>query len=287
MILTTEIFQLPQLPSMLPAYRRAVTSALTRSQSDGDSLPSWEVRVASVPVSPQRLDAYRAVCGLLDAPTLPITYPQVLAGSLHMHVMSRPGFPFPMMGLVHVANEIEQLRPIASAELLDLRVRLGELRRVRRGYEFDLLTEVESGGDLVWRSRMSILRMTAGDGVAARDKRPVSAPVASAAHYLQLDAPRDIGRRYARVSGDYNPIHLSAPSARLFGFPRAIAHGMWTLARCLALLSDGRQVSRLDVQFKKPLLLPGRAALRYEPGEEIAFLLLGRAGRIHLQGRLR
>ena len=50
--------------------------------------------------------------------------------------------------------------------------------------------------------------------------------------------PSDLGRRYGSVSGDLNPIHLSDPTAKLFGFPRAIAHGMWTKARCLAALHD-------------------------------------------------
>jgi acyl dehydratase len=49
-------------------------------------------------------------------------------------------------------------------------------------------------------------------------------------------APADIGRRYGLVSGDMNPIHLSAPSAKLFGFRQAIAHGLWTKARALAAM---------------------------------------------------
>jgi hypothetical protein len=72
--------------------------------------------------------------------------------------------------------------------------------------------------------------------------------------------PRDIGRRYAAVSGDRNPIHMHALSARLLGFPAAIAHGMWTKARCLAAF-EGRipDAFVIEAEFKSPLLIPGRA----------------------------
>jgi acyl dehydratase len=66
-----------------------------------------------------------------------------------------------------------------------------------------------------------------------------------------------VGRRYAAVSGDVNPIHLNPLVAKLFGFRRAIAHGMWLKARCLAAL-EGRLPDALtaEVEFKSPLLLP-------------------------------
>ena len=69
--------------------------------------------------------------------------------------------------------------------------------------------------------------------------------------------PGDLGRRYGSVSGDLNPIHVHPLTARLFGFPSAIAHGMWTKARCLAAL-DGRlpDAFTVEVAFKRPILLP-------------------------------
>ena len=62
------------------------------------------------------------------------------------------------------------------------------------------------------------------------------------------------------MSQDYNPIHLYGFTAKLFGFPRAIAHGLWSAARCLALLQDKLPTPPVaySVQFKQPLLLPGR-----------------------------
>ena len=59
------------------------------------------------------------------------------------------------------------------------------------------------------------------------------------------------------MSGDHNPIHLHALSAKALGFPRAIAHGMWTKARCLASLRLPDAFA-VDVRFKKPILLPSK-----------------------------
>ena len=78
-----------------------------------------------------------------------------------------------------------------------------------------------------------------------------------------LRVPDDIGRRYAAVSGDVNPIHLNPLAAKAFGFPRAIAHGMWTHARSLAALEGRLPAGPLTVraQFAKPVLLPSTVAL--------------------------
>ncbi|MEU4162465.1 MaoC/PaaZ C-terminal domain-containing protein [Actinoplanes sp. NPDC026670] len=78
--------------------------------------------------------------------------------------------------------------------------------------------------------------------------------------------PARVGTDYAGVSGDRNPIHTSWLGARLFGFPRPIAHGMWTMAHALAAL-EGRlpETCTVDVTFKKPLLLPARATFTTAP----------------------
>ena len=136
---------------------------------------------------------------------------------------------------------------------------------------------------------MTILfRVPGPKGAAAKS----AAPPAALAEYKNFDVAADIGRKYAKVSGDYNPIHMSAMSAKLFGFPRAIAHGMWTLARVTALVQDqlgGVAPKALDVQFKLPLLLPARVAAKYQrQGSGVNFAVLARSSdKVHLTGTLR
>jgi acyl dehydratase len=76
-----------------------------------------------------------------------------------------------------------------------------------------------------------------------------------------------MGRRYAKVSGDFNPIHWHALTARPFGFKRAIVHGMWTLAACLARLGEALPTAGVTVRcdFLKPVVLPSEVHFRAGP----------------------
>ncbi|GEC04786.1 hypothetical protein SSP24_24410 [Streptomyces spinoverrucosus] len=89
----------------------------------------------------------------------------------------------------------------------------------------------------------------------------------------------DIGRRYAAVSGDRNPIHLHPLTARLFGFPRPIAHGMWTVARCLAAHGTPEAVL-VRAEFRAPVPLPGTVEYATEGGR----FELRRGDRLHVSG---
>jgi acyl dehydratase len=79
-------------------------------------------------------------------------------------------------------------------------------------------------------------------------------------------------------------------TAKLFGFQRAIAHGMWTKARALSYLLPAEPLERAStsVEFKTPLLLPGRAALWTERSTHGAqFEVRDKKGvRPHLRGQL-
>lgn len=70
-----------------------------------------------------------------------------------------------------------------------------------------------------------------------------------------------LGRRYARVSGDFNPIHLNKWSVKLVGFKRHIIHGMWAKSYCISSLekltpSLFLQGFEVNTIFKQPLYLP-------------------------------
>lgn len=284
--LSATLESLPGLPSPYPAYGRAVLSALIPRGQPPCVLPELRTQVTGVRPDPERLAAYREVCGLAPSGHLPITYPQVLAMGMHLHLLSWPQFPLPLFGLVHVANVIDQHRPLPADQPLDLEAWIGESRLVRHGLAFDLLTRASVDGRCHWSAVTTILQVRHRAGGSSR----VRSSTARRGRHRPFEAPVDIGRRYAGVSGDYNPIHLSAVTARLFGFRRAIAHGMWTLARCLALLPevDTGAVARLTAEFKQPLFLPSRAKLHWrDTGRPRRFTLIGEGGEVHLLGALR
>jgi len=98
--------------------------------------------------------------------------------------------------------------------------------------------------------------------------------------------PGDLGRRYGAASGDRNPIHMHDLSAKLFGFPHAIAHGMWTKARSLAAL-EGRLPAAYEVEvaFKKPILLPAEVTFgSVQERGTIRLSVRSRDGAPHLDG---
>lgn len=286
--------QLQQMPAVAPAMIAALTTVRRRPRED-TVVPDLGTRIDGVRADPDKLYGYRQVCGFAAATSLPVTYPQVLAAPVHLQMMIRNGFPIPLLGMVHVRNRIEQLRPIDALETLSFEIDVGQLRRVKAGLELDVRTRCSADGysEPVWQSTMTVLhrvREKREDG-PGKPAPAVPAPLVESTQTVQIEAPEDTGRRYARVAGDYNPIHLHPLSARLFGFKHAIAHGMWTLARCCAELEMAlaAPIGEVEAAFKRPLLLPGHASLKWTESEQgVEYGLLGRQlGEVHLLGHLR
>ena len=251
-------------PNMAALFARAALTARGR----GGELPDTRLVRTGVGVDPAALAGYVRVCRFPLADTLPVTYPHVLAFPLQVALMTDRAFPLALPGLVHVRNRVEQLRPMGTQEPLDLEVRAERFAAHRGGATVDLCASVSVSGEEVWRGRSTYLARgaTAPEGAPAADVEvPVSALQRAVASWR---VPDDAGRRYARVSGDVNPIHLSGLTAKAFGFKRAIAHGMWVKARALAALT-GRLPDAVaaDVVFRKPLFLPSTVELATAPAE--------------------
>jgi acyl dehydratase len=193
-----------------------------------------------------------------------------------MRLMTDGAFPFGVLGLVHVENRIEHLRPVTTGERPSLRVHAEALRDHPRGRQFDVVAVATAGGERVWEGRSTYLRRGGGAGGAPAEDHPTSERPAPPAPEAIWNVPAGIGRRYGAVSGDRNPIHLHDLSARLFGMPRAIAHGMWLKARALAALEPELPATfTAGVRFKKPVLLPATVAFSTTPHDD------GRAFAVH------
>jgi acyl dehydratase len=275
--MTPDVVELAAPPSTRTTFRRAAAGMLRKRS--GKELPDTTLVLRDVVTDRAGLAAYDKVCGYRLSDTLPATYPHVLAFPLALALMSAGDFPFPVVGLVHVANHIEQLRPIGADEHLELTVRAADLREHERGRQFDVRATASVGDDVVWRGVSTYLRKT-GRGTP---REPEPAPPATALWRVGAD----VGHRYAQVSGDHNPIHTSRLGARAFGFPRPIAHGMWSAARCLAAL-EGRlpDAYTVEVSFRRPVPLPATVAFAAtaRPGGWEFSLHDPRSGAPHLTG---
>jgi len=242
---------LPMLPGA------SLVPGLAKRDPQPTGLPDLAIARHDVRVDPDHLARYRELCGFPRKDVLPLTYPHVLAFPMHLAVMTDGAFPFPAIGTVHLDNSLTQHRPIAPDEQLQITVRPAALRAHPKGSLFDLVTTVHSAAEPVWEATSTFLRRGTGDPDAPGGATLADPPPGT----VDWRLPADLGRRYAAVSGDHNPIHLYALTAKAFGFPRQIAHGMWSKARCLAAIENRLpDAVRVDVGFRKPVLLPGTVA---------------------------
>nr|WP_242624434.1 MaoC/PaaZ C-terminal domain-containing protein [Micromonospora kangleipakensis] len=274
------------MPAAGALYRRALLGALPGvGGRRSDTLPAVELTVTGVAVDRAHLADYDRLCGFRLADRLPATYPHVMGFPLALRLMTAPEFPIPLTGVVHVANRITVHRPVEAGERLDFRTYAENLRPHDRGRQLDVVLVGSVDGEEVWRGVSTYLgkERTAGGG-ERRDRGDRPTPPAPSAHWRLT--PR-VGTDYARVSGDHNPIHTSRLGARLFGFPRPIAHGMWSKAHCLAALESRLpDAYTVDVAFKLPVRLPSTVAFNATPGWDFA-LHDARSGRPHLVGTIR
>jgi acyl dehydratase len=316
-------------PSVLPSFARAAASMIPGASflpfvpGRGKEIPDIELRLAGVRPERENVAAYAKVCGFTLREQLPPAYPHVLAFPMHMAAMADGRFPFGAVGLVHIENRIVQHRPIGLDEELEIRVRTTPLEVHPRGRAFSIVSEALVGGELVWEDVSRFLRRGGGsqsglEGASASGSEAGSAeaearastatprgstgkpggesPAGGPVSETDLPAtaewklPGDLGRRYAGVSGDRNPIHMHSLLAKPLGFPRAIAHGMWTKARCLAALENRLpDAFSVEARFRKPILLPARVVFASaQQGQQIDFAVRdAKRGAPHLEGHTR
>ena len=264
--------ELPKIPALMDEYRNAVKDILpvvgsTRSAKDN---PKTAFEVRGVKIDVPHLAAYCSATDLRLTNELPLTYPYVLSFPIVMKVLTAPDFPFGAVGAVHLNNVIEQKRALTVDDVLDIKVHAENLREHNKGLLIDLVTEITSGGEVVWRQVSGFLakgaKLSSSSPLAGGEKTDgVILPI------TELADPRPTAnvrvtpsqiKDYAEASGDKNPIHVSGVGAKAFGFPAVIAHGMWSAARLLATLEgEIPSAARYTVQFAKPVTLPATVAV--------------------------
>ncbi len=255
----------------------------------GSTLPDRTLTVGELPIDRANVAAYAAVTGLRYGDTVPLTYPFALTFPTVMELITGFDFPFPAMGSVHVENHITQHRPIAVTDTVSIRTRAQNMREHRKGLLVDVLTDVAVGNDTAWSQVTTFLHQQRTSLSGEPKPVPVKQPKLPPPNAILRITPGQI-RRYASIGGDHNPIHTSTIGARLFGFPTAIAHGMFSAAAVLANI-EGQipDAVSYSVKFGKPILLPASAGLyvdRVQDGWDLALRNMSK-GYPHLTGEIR
>ena len=256
---------LTKMPSIATLYRRSITPK-KHIAKNASEIPSQSIEIHRISLNRKKVEAYAEVCGFnYNKQNIPLTYPHILAFTLQLELMTRKAFPIPILGLVHLRNTITRLKPISIDAELSIAVVLSEARQTDKGIEVDFRSEASNKGELVWHSVSTYLY---------RQKQTASQPQVKKKHspfkkfrYSEFwNLKENTGRRYAKVSGDANPIHIHKWAAQFFGFKQAVVHGMWTKARTIGAIlplikSDKVTVS---VEFKQPVFLPSKTILHYQ-----------------------
>lgn len=285
---------LKELPGTADIYRRALIGMLPVVGKSGKvspdaTLPDTVFTLSDVKVDLDQLAAYSASTGQRFGDTLPLTFPFVLQFPLVMKLLVGGDFPLTAIGSVHIENTIERFRPIGVTEPLSISTHAENLREHRKGMLVDVISEFSVGQELVARQTATFLsqqRTSLSDGPRAEAPKDHRPPPPDA----KLAANLGLIRQYAAASGDRNPIHMSDLSAKAFGFPRAIAHGMWTAARVVANV-EGQLADEVtyNVRFGKPIILPAKVNVytqRVDDGFDIS-VLNPKKGYPHLTATLR
>ena len=283
-------------PAVWSMYPKIMVSRKPSLVPEGGEVPRIESRLAKVVIDRKHLAQYSQICGAAAGATLPIAYPHILAMPLHLAMLGAEAFPVKLFGLVHVQNRIAMREPLSADEaggdpLLDRRP---SRYRARPGIRS--AHRIRRGGRAALGRDLHVPRAQATRRRAPRKTTTVSRAVENGADGVAIKsssfrAPAGLGRRYGFISGDVNPIHMSDLTARAFGFPRAIAHGMWSLGR-LASDFEAEQFNggcELTVNFKLPIYMPAWLMLqRWEIENGSAFALRDAQGeKPHLTGTLK
>lgn len=249
-------------PNLAKEFGRAVLTARSRQGGRG-SLPATRLEQRGVRVDRDQLVRYQRLCGLDVSDSLPATFPHLLGFPLQAQLMAAPDFPLPLPGLVHIANRTTVHRALTAGDALDVRVHAENLVPHAKGSTVDLVASASIDGQVVWDSSSTYLHRGRPTGPVAERPKPPTPTAPRLASVWRL--PADLGRQYAAIAGDVNPIHLHPLTAKAMGFPRAIAHGMWTYARSLAAIGPRTMAPNTSrVWFAKPVLLPSSVALQLD-----------------------
>ncbi|MGE8684175.1 MAG: MaoC family dehydratase [Acinetobacter sp.] len=260
-----------QLPKPYLAYPKVIQGLIFKKPKGEKVLPQVEYVVDSFKVDQKHLKAYNNVCGFKNNGYIPAIYLAVLSQSLQMHMMTTEAFPFAILGLVHIRNQVKQYRKVGVNETLSLSCKFGELQPHDKGVQFDFITTAKVGDEVVVESLTTYLARQKTDAkVAAKaaEAKPVELQVQA-----EWDISENTGRRYAMTSGDFNLIHIHAVTAKAFGFKQAIAHGMWSKAKALSSLTLP-EAYEADVWFKLPMYLPSKVEfLTAQTGKDTEFAI--------------
>ncbi|MGQ8365082.1 MaoC/PaaZ C-terminal domain-containing protein [Glaciecola sp. 1036] len=273
------------------------------------ALPEIKLSTSVLPTTKQ-INAYNSLTGWNQLQTTLIhpNFVQVLSLPMQLRMMVSKPFPFKPLGLVHIANQIEVYNLPNIDNSMHITTHFGQLFSHKRGVVFEVITTARKNDNISIRGTSYYLARITEKNESDTQSLPTFKALSAASgknqsEVVDIDAfgfSEDCGRRYARVSGDYNPIHLWPITASLFGFRQAIAHGMMTKAKAFSSLyqanpsfftsPEAAKGYQINCDFMTPIMLPSQLNLRQQ--QEAKFLtfdvtsIVRNKARSHMKGNI-
>lgn len=262
---------LPNLPGM---FFRSLFTVARNDQAEAEA-QTLRAEFTAPAFSVTQLTRYQqAFDGFVSE--VPLTLMYCLAQRVHLAQMLGEEFPWPAPGLVHVSNSLEQHHTIQPSEgfhikaVIKLPARGPNVspRRLRPKFTVEFWQQGQHVVTCV--SEYQVMPKQSERPRKSRERKIVDAPCDSWQKINVWSLGCKVARDYARLSGDFNPIHLHPLLSRWFGFEQPIIHGMYMSARALAEIERHAQrpVHKLDVTFKRPVPLPAQVTLWHQLHED-------------------
>ncbi|WP_036820005.1 MaoC/PaaZ C-terminal domain-containing protein [Photobacterium sanctipauli] len=256
-----------------------------------DPLPACSFRVTHLVFEDSKVSQYSKYCGFASEHSfvsengdVPLSYLFVATQSAQLHLLTQPEVSLPLLGMVHVGVGFEQYAPILTRHAYEFELSVGEQLETDKGLEFELVGELYDGDELAASYRSRCLVRKAANQAKVESKRSEHAAPERQQIWVELASmtltPK-VARGYARVSGDYNPIHLHKLTALPFGFAAPIIHGMYSVARLMAAMEQ--PCRRASFSFVRPALLPCEVVIQ-KAGSEVQ--LVKRDGKVLVEGKI-
>ena len=199
--------------------------------------------------------------------------PYALMTKIQIAIVANKKFPFSPFGLIHKYEKIECLKELKMGSWI-MKSKIPVIRKVSNGYEIDIISSLFIDGELSWRSTTTAFKRTK----SRLNKEAINTQVPKETTDIYL--PKNLGRKYALFSNNFDLIHISDFTAKLLGHKKAIIHGMWTIARSISELDNQNYPTSMYFKFISPINMD--STIKLEKDDQSFRVLNQKGNRVHL-----